>query len=523
MRRQQPKVRRCRILVRQLCGCGPMKTGGLVQISILAACNLPRRRKCDGSVPVLLRHLMKKQPALAAPSSFCHIVAYDTFGNAAALVKYQSHTTEGAGGGGGRGVSGGAAASGMCTPIARTSYDPEWTMQNSFLLSIPPNSDCAVVSISVYDRYVEMPTLNKSDVSLNKSDVSLNKLDVSQAAPLPLPDRLIGEILLMREDLFAADLQRIGDLQEIGRTGDGRGRWGGGMPCRGWLPLRKECGGIVRGGGAGGGQRGAAEVAVECQVVSLEHSQDLRAGYEARKEAGDKKNAWLRSERLAQQRATHLSHTLQRTGPFTTLLPRDENEEANSSNKEPDVTPLALAVYDARQGSLMVVDEKDKRRRGPAHGKSSLPRLLLLPPPVPGEEIIGSVEHRDEAEGQDVVEGDIEGDTEGDPGKDTEGDTEEDIVSGGKDLGSNGGFHEFVLCEWDQAASYCVEIKSQLAARALCDWHFQRRVGAVAVCKHVFSDKMRCTHTHTPTPTHPPTHPHTHTHSLTHTHTGSIQ
>ena len=519
MRRQQPAVRRYRALVRQLCGCGPVKTGGQVQISILAACNLPRRRKRDEGVPHLLRHLIKKQPALAAPSSFCHIIAYDTFGNAAALVKYQSHPTGGAGGGGGRGVCGGVAAAGMCTPIARMSYDPEWTKQNTFLLSIPPTSDCATISISVYDRYVEMSTLNKSAAA------------VSQAAPLPPPDRLIGEILLLREDLFAAD------LQGIGRTGDGGGRWGagagagdgggggGGMACRGWLPLRKENGGIVRGGGAVGSQSGAAEVAVVCHLVSCEHSQDPRAWHQARTEAGDKKNDWLQSERLAQQRATHLWHTLQRTGPFTALLPRDENmlprdqnvlprdescyenvlprdenvlpRDENEANEEPAATPRALAAYDARQ--QRIVDEKGKdksRHRGRAHGKSSLPRLLLLPPPVPGEEIIGSVEHQNEAEGQDVVEADIQGDEEGDPGKDTEEDTGEDIVSGGKDQGKNGGFHKLVLCEWDEAASYSVEIKSTLAARALCDWHFQRRVGAVAVCKHVFSDKMRYIHTY---------------------------
>ena len=65
----------------------------------------------------------------------------------------------------------------MCTPIARMTYDPEWTKQNTFLLEIPPNSDCATVSISVYDRYVEMPTLEKSAVS--------------PAGTLP-PSRLIG-------------------------------------------------------------------------------------------------------------------------------------------------------------------------------------------------------------------------------------------------------------------------------------------------------------------------------------------
>lgn len=279
---------------------------------------------------------------------------------------------------------------------------------------------------------------------------------------------------MLREDLFAAD------IQGIGRTGDGGRSWGGGgvgrdgggggggMACKGWLPLRKECGGIVRGGGAGGRQRGAAEVAIACHVVSLEHSQDPRAWHEAHKEAGDKKNDWLRSERLAQQRATHTLHTLRRTGPFTALLPRDENE----ANEEP--APLALAAYDARQGRLMDVDEKDRRQRGRAHGKSksSLPRLLLLPPPVPGDDIIGGVEHQDEAEGRDGVEGDTEGDNEGDPGKCTEGEEgEEDIVSGGKDLDDNGGFHELVLCEWDEEASYSVEIRSQLAAQALCDWH----------------------------------------------------
>ena len=44
---------------------------------------------------------------------------------------------------------------GMCTPIDRGAYDAAWDKHNSFVLSIHPNSDCATISIKVYDRYVE--------------------------------------------------------------------------------------------------------------------------------------------------------------------------------------------------------------------------------------------------------------------------------------------------------------------------------------------------------------------------------
>ena len=339
-----------------------------------------------------------------------------------------------------------------------------------------------------YNRFLEGMTLSESNGTSSPTSA--------------FPDRLIGETLILRDDLF-------GTAEE-----------GQEMHGASWLPIRREDGTAVRGGEMG--RSGEAAVLVEWSVVGQAVEDIVRRA--AQIASGAKTHAWRHACR--ERRAQHSLRTQQRMGPFTALLrDNDSTESSLSSDDEGSQGKRGMDILlDQDGGGQLVVwkggkgqsDERDGARTG------KRPMLLLT---QAGEE--GSPQHH----GQDGLEDAGAGgfmrvssvtfaDTkEEQPGDDSAGGGEGERLRGEEqfDISTSvvasvvsamssdaegdtderndmetDDFYVRRKCTWDPALSRHCGFKGQyLAATAETDWNFQSNLGACAVCSHLLDDTMR--------------------------------
>ena len=339
-----------------------------------------------------------------------------------------------------------------------------------------------------YNRFLEGMTLSESNETSSPTSA--------------YPDRLIGEALILRDDLFGTS--------EEGQE----------MHGASWLPIRREDGTAVRGGEMG--RSGEAAVLVEWSVVGQAVEDIVRRA--AQIASGAKRHAWRHACR--ERRAQHSLRTQQRMGPFTALLrDNDSTESSLSSDDEGSQGKKGMDILlDQDGGGQLVVwkggkgnsDERDGARTG------KRPMLLLT---QAGEE--GSLQHhgqdgfedgsaggfmrvssvtfadtKEEQPGDDSVgRGEGEGlrgehqfdrsasvaaSTVSAMSSDAEGDTDER-----NDMETDD-FYVRRKCIWDPTLSRHCGFKGQyLAATSETDWNFQSNLGACAVCSHLLDDTMR--------------------------------
>jgi len=95
-------------------------------------------------------------------------------------------------------------------------------------MQVPPESDCVAVSVKVFDRILEGISQSQSEGFVSESSDCTSDLG---------RDRLMGEVMILREDL-------LGNMGKGGRREE-------------WLELRQDSGKRVR-GGRGGVSQGAS-------------------------------------------------------------------------------------------------------------------------------------------------------------------------------------------------------------------------------------------------------------------------